>query len=232
MQPTMRRNKRMSMTRDQMYDSIMNQQDEEQFISNPLDDNSISVELEQGKSAGRVNGSMLKKSAPIVHCAYMGQAARHINVVGEDYILVVNSEHKVDVYKRGDPKNVKTLDIDYMRYSLVVGSLLFIGTEEKLLYMLDALTFEVIDKIQTQSFIFTLCAMDEDTVIAGQYQGHVDVIRVKTHSSLHKIYKGKILTGNIYKIIKTDIPNEFAFGCGNGLYFANWQDDCFEVLNE
>ena len=77
----------------------------------------------------------------------MGQAARHINIVDEDHLLVVNSEHKVDVYKRGDPRKIKTLDIDYMRYSLVVGSLLFIGTEEKMLFMLDALTFDIIDRI-------------------------------------------------------------------------------------
>ena len=97
----------------------------------------------------------------------MGQAARHINAVDEDHIIVVNSEHKVDVYKRGDPKKIKTLDIEYMRYSLVIGSLLFIGTEEKMLYMLDALTFDVIDKMQTQSYIFTLCQMDDDTIMAG-----------------------------------------------------------------
>ena len=35
-----------------------------------------------------------------------------MNVVGEDHILVVNSEHRVDVFKRGDARKVKTLDID------------------------------------------------------------------------------------------------------------------------
>lgn len=43
-----------------------------------------------------------------------------MNCVGEDHILVVNSEHKVDVFKRGDSRKVKTLDIEYMRYSLVL----------------------------------------------------------------------------------------------------------------
>ena len=36
-----------------------------------------------------------------------------------------------------------------------------------------------------------------------------------------------MLTGNVYKIIKTDKPSEFAFGCGNGLYFATWWDNKF-----
>ena len=43
-----------------------------------------------------------------------------MNLVGEDHVLVVNSEHKVDVFKRGASKKVKTLDIEYMRYSLVL----------------------------------------------------------------------------------------------------------------
>ena len=65
-----------------------------------------------------------------------------MNMVGDDHILVVNSEHRVDVFKRGDSRKVKTLDIEYMRYSLVLHNMLFIGTEEKMLYLIDALTFE------------------------------------------------------------------------------------------
>ena len=92
----------------------------------------------------------MKQSAPLVFCSYFGQAARHIKAIDEDHILVVNSEHKVDVFKRGDPRKLKTLDIEYMRYSLVMGgNLLFIGTEEKILYMVDAMTFEILDRIMT-----------------------------------------------------------------------------------
>ena len=65
--------------------------------------------------------------------------------------------------------------------------------------------------------------------MAGQYQGHVDVLKIKNHSALMKIYQAKLLTGNVYKIIKTDKPAEFAFGCGNGLYFATWYDNKFEI---
>ena len=52
----------------------------------------------------------------------------------------------MDVFKRGDARKLKTLEIEYMRYSLVSDNLLFIGTEEKMLYMLDALTFEILDR--------------------------------------------------------------------------------------
>jgi hypothetical protein len=36
-----------------------------------------------------------------------------------------------------------------MRFSIVVGTYLFIGTEEKLLYMVDAKNFSIVDKIST-----------------------------------------------------------------------------------
>ena len=148
-------------------------------------------------------------------------------MVGDDHILVVNSEHKVDVFKRGDPRKVKTLDIEYMRYSLVVGNLLFVGTEEKMLYLVDALTFELLDRIMTNSYIFTICAIDEQTVVCGEYQGNIDVLRVKKHEQMVKIHSTKLLTGNVYKIVKTDRPNEFCFGCGNGMYFGTFEHEKF-----
>lgn len=198
------------------------------------EDPTISVELEQGRaqSSGKMQHALLKQSAPNVHCAYMGQAARHINMVDGEHLLVVNSEHKVDVFKRGDASKLKTLDIEYMRYSMVVGSLLFIGTEEKMLYMLDALTFEILDRLQTQSFIFTMAAIDNETIVTGEYQGYVDVVVVKNNSSMVKTNQQKLLTGNIYKIIKTDRPKELAFGCGNGLFFAKWNGFNFILGDE
>lgn len=111
-----------------------------------------------------------------------------MNVVNEDHILVVNSEHKVDVYKRGDYRKFKTLDIEYMRYSLVVNNKLFIGTEEKMLYLIDALTFEILDRMMTQSYIFTMCKIDDGTIICGEYQGNVDVIKIGKEDQLVKIY--------------------------------------------
>ena len=165
----------------------------------------------------------------MVHCQYVGQAARHMNVVGEDHILVVNGDHKVDVFKRGDNRKIKTLDIEYMRYSLVMHNLLLIGTEEKMLYLVDALTFDILDRIMTQSYIFTMCKIDDCTVVCGEYQGSVDVIRVRKHEQLVKIQQVKLLTGNVYKIIKTDRPNEFCFGCGNGMFFGTFENEKFTL---
>ena len=44
-----------------------------------------------------------------------------------------------------------------------------------------------------------------------------------------KIYQSKLLTGNIYKVIKTDRPNEFCFGCGNGMFFGIFEEDKFTL---
>lgn len=65
-----------------------------------------------------------------------------------------------------------------MRFSIVVGTYLFIGTEEKLLYMVDAKNFSIVDKISTQNFVFTISIIDKTTLICGQYQGFVDIIKV------------------------------------------------------
>jgi hypothetical protein len=54
-----------------------------------------------------------------------------------------------------------------MRCSLVLNKYLFIGTEEKTLYLIDTETFEISDQIQTQSFVFTIAATNDHTVICG-----------------------------------------------------------------
>jgi len=74
-----------------------------------------------------------------------------------------------------------------MRFSIVVGGNLFIGTEEKLLYMVDAKTFSIVDKISTQNFVFTVSVIDKTTLICGQYQGFIDVIKVEG-KQLAKMY--------------------------------------------
>ena len=56
-----------------------------------------------------------------------------------------------------------------MRYSLVVDNHLFNGTEEKLLYLIDTQSFEVVDRIQTQSYIFSIAKIDKTTIVCGQY---------------------------------------------------------------
>jgi len=61
---------------------------------------------------------------------------------------------------RGEVKKIKTLEITYMRYSLVVEDLLFIGTEEKMIYMIDTRTFEIVSSIETQQYVFSIAALD------------------------------------------------------------------------
>lgn len=65
----------------------------------------------------------------------------------DDFLICVNSEHKVDVYK--DSQKIKTLDIEYMRCSLYKNGQLYIGTEEQTIFMVSVPNFEVIDKVGT-----------------------------------------------------------------------------------
>lgn len=202
--------------------------------SSQFDKTSVQVEITQGRSrvSGKLQHALLKSSTPTVHCQYDGQAARHINQINDEFIIVVNSEHKVDVFRRGDPRKVKTLDIEYMRYSLVIENHLFIGTEEKLLYLVDVSTLEIVDQIQTQSYIFSIAKIDRNTVVCGQYQGYIDILRVSKTKKLVKVIEQKLLTGNVYKIIATERPDEFAFGCGNGMFFATFENDQFAMSQD
>ena len=44
-----------------------------------------------------------------------------------------------------------------------------------------------------------------------------------------KVHHSKLLSGNIYKMVKTDRPNEYCFGCGNGMYFAVFENERFTL---
>jgi len=140
-------------------------------------DEDISEEMAQANldTAGKMQSSLLNMATPVVHCQYYGHAARHLNAF-DDVICVVNSEHKVDIVR--NKRRVKTLDIEYMRYSLKLGNRLFIGTEEKRLFLVDATTFDILDSLQTQSYIFSLVEVDKETVLCGQFGGFVDLVRV------------------------------------------------------
>lgn len=110
-----------------------------------------------------------------------------MNLISDKHILAVNEEHKVDIIERHSTRKVKTLEIEYMRYSLVFKNYLFIGTEEKMLYLIDLKSFEILDRIMTASYIFTICRIDDETVCCGEYQGFVDVLRVENRKQLVKI---------------------------------------------
>lgn len=69
--------------------------------------------------------------------------------MGDDFLIAVSSEHKVDVFRRGSGDKMGTLEIDYMRCSLVHENYVFIGTEEKMLFLVDATSFEIVDKMMT-----------------------------------------------------------------------------------
>ena len=170
-----------------------------------------------------MQSSLLNMATPVVHCQFYGHAARHLNSF-DDFICVVNSEHKVDVFKRGNNRRVKTLDIEYMRYSLKIGNRLFIGTEEKRLFLVDAVSFEILDSLQTQSYIFTLVQLDPDTVLCGQFGGFIDMIRCNYSDNLIKVAEQKLPVGNIYKMVRTHNEDEFIMGCGEGLFFMTYSD--------
>jgi len=69
--------------------------------------------------------------------------------------------------------------------------------------------------------------LNQNTIVCGQYQGFVDVLRITKTKTLAKVIEQKLAVGNIYKIIKTERPDEYAFGCGNGMFFAIYDNGKF-----
>jgi hypothetical protein len=64
-------------------------------------------------------------------------------------MICVNNELKVDVFRRGNQQKLKSLDIEYMRCSLVHEKFVFIGTEEKMIYMVSVPSFTIVDQLET-----------------------------------------------------------------------------------
>ena len=50
--------------------------------------------------------------------------------------------------------------------SLVVGDFLLIGAM-KYIFLLDAKSLEILDKVKTSDWAFSLCMIDESTLICG-----------------------------------------------------------------
>jgi hypothetical protein len=109
-----------------------------------------------------------------------------------------------------------------MSASLVVGDLLFIGAM-KAVYMLNAHTLEFLDQAPTSEWVFSLCMLDDYTLLAGQSYGYLDLLGV--NSSLTKIntlLKTKFdKVSHIYALTKTSKHGEFAIGGYDGMYFGS-----------
>lgn len=94
--------------------------------------------------------------------------------------------------------------------------------------MVDTDTFETLDVIQTQNYVFTLAIVDTETIVCGEYQGFVDIVRY-SRSQLMRLQSIRPFQANVYKIIPTDRKEAFAFGCGNGLFFGTFDPRTYEL---
>ena len=103
--------------------------------------------------------------------------------------------------------------------SLVVGDCLLIGAM-KTVYLLNAKTLQILHEIQTSEWAFTLCMIDEQTLVCGQSFGYIDLIKIFP-ARLETLLKTKFENvSHIYTIHKTNRIGEFAIGGYNGLYFG------------
>ena len=64
-------------------------------------------------------------------------------------------------------QKVKTLEIEYMRCSLHHNNHLFIGTEEEMIFMISLPDFTILDRFITQSYVFSIEALDKTRLVVG-----------------------------------------------------------------
>ena len=117
-------------------------------------------------------------------------------------------------------QKVKTLEIEYMRCSLHHDNHLFIGTEEEMIFMISLPDFTILDRFITQSYVFSIEALDKTRLVVGQYQGFIDILQISSEEGkLSKLQQVRPFTANVYKIVSLGDGN-LVFGCGNGLFFG------------
>ena len=115
--------------------------------------------------------------------------------------------------------------------SLVVGDILLIGAM-KSVYLLNAKTLEILNEIPTSEWAFSLCMIDESTLVCGQSFGYIDLIKIFP-ARLETILKTKFeKASHIYAIQKTSRIGEFAIAGYNGLYFGHITQNNIGILPE
>jgi len=97
---------------------------------------------------------------------YKDDRVMHINNVHNKYLLVGLKTGPVEIYDQVTKQLVKRFDFEQMCSSLVMGEFLFIGAM-KMVHLLNAHTLEYYDRISTSEWVFSLCLLDDYTLICG-----------------------------------------------------------------
>ena len=85
--------------------------------------------------------------------------------------MASSAEGKVEIIKQGLQEPVKTLPIENMNCSAVLGDFLFIGAYSKL-YMIDLKDdFNVVGNISMARHIFSICIVNSYSMVVSQQGG-------------------------------------------------------------
>jgi hypothetical protein len=96
----------------------------------------------------------------------------------------------------------------------------FVGCTSGLLLRVDPVSFFVTMRIKLNKHIFCMLQMDDDTLLCGQLQGYLDLVRISDGEVLLS-EKLKHKTGNIISMVKSKSrPNEVTLATQKGIFFA------------
>lgn len=120
-------------------------------------------------------------------------------------------------------------DGEELRCSITVGDKqsdyeqkhIFVGCTNGHLLRLDPVNYFTTMRVKLHKHIFCLLQLDEDTILCGQLQGYLDLVRISDGEILLS-EQLKHTTGNIIQMIKVESRlHEIALATNKGVFFAN-----------
>ena len=108
-----------------------------------------------------------------------GYEVKHVQTIGETWLLVNNKSDNVDVYSVDSPNVVKQLNIQgrQMNCSVVTIDRVFIGCRDRRIFVYNKFTLELQKTIEVPESVHCMCTLNDFSQVGvGMTDGHVVVL--------------------------------------------------------
>jgi len=155
---------------------------------------------------------------------------RHIQVVGDSFLLTNGENDNIDVFDINQPVALKALNIQgrQMNCSIVTSDKVFIGCRDRRVFIYDKFNFDLLKTLETPESVHCMSIINNGSNVAiGMSDGHV--IIVTNDSDLPGNLKGSQIknaahlkeVGGIWSICGVNNDTQMALGTISGVYLVN-----------
>ena len=158
-----------------------------------------------------------------------GYEVKHIQTIGESFLLVNNKSDNVDVFSTDSAMVVKQLNIQgrQMNCSVVTVDRLFIGCRDRRIFVYNKFTLELQKTIEVPESVHCMATLSDFTQVAvGMTDGHCMILG-SAADDLEGDNGAQILNaahlrdvGGIWSICGVNNDNELALGTISGVHIA------------